>query len=134
MRSRQIGSGPEDFTLISAQLYVDDTPVESGDEIEVDPETTHEIRLDHNVANADPRSWGDPIGVWSTCMTVYDVSNNRPLGSVTCKADGSAGGGRGIDAPVLNIGRVPGPNPRILRVKCWANQNDNAVPPASNYW
>jgi hypothetical protein len=128
MRNRQIGSGPEDFSLIWDQLYINGVPVESGEEVFGDPASQYEMQLGHNVANADPRSLGDPFGVWSTCMTIEDLTNQRAIGSRTAKADGGAGGGN----PVLNIGRITAT--RTFRVKLWANQNDNAVPPPQSSW
>lgn len=129
MMNRQIGSGPEDFSLDYANLYVDGTPVLSGQIVEVDPETAHELMLEHNVLNADPRSWGDPIGVWRTCTTVYNVTDKVTVKAVTAQADGGAGGGR----PKINVGKISKPI-ITFRIKLWANQNDGAVPPPSSYW
>jgi hypothetical protein len=125
---QQIGSGPEDFSLDNDQLYVDDTPVESGEAVYVDPATTHKLYLPHNVLNADPRSLGDPIGVWRTCMTVYNVTDTKAVGSSTSQADGGAGGGN----PSVAVGKIS--KAITFKVKLWANQNDGAVPPSSAYW
>jgi len=128
MLKQRIGSGPEDFSLNYANLYVDNTPVASGEEVDVDPETSHQLKLQHSVLNADPRSWGDPIGVWRTCVTVLNITDNKPVGSKTAQADGGEGGGNAV----LSVGKIL--KPTTFRVKLWANQNDGAVPPASGYW
>lgn len=128
MINRQIGSGPEDFSLDYANLFLDDAPVASGETVEVDPETSHVLKLAHDVLNADPRSFGDPIGVWRTCTTILNVTDNVAVGAITAQADGSAGGGNAQK----NIGVIT--KPVTFRIKLWANQNDGAVPPASNYW
>lgn len=128
MINREIASGPEDFSLGYANLFVDNAPVLSGETVEVDPETSHVLKLAHQVLNADPRSWGDPIGVWRTCTTIFNVTNNTPVVAITAQADGGSGGGNAQK----NVGVIT--KPTIFRIKLWANQNDGAVPPASNYW
>jgi hypothetical protein len=128
MINQKIGSGPEDFSLDYANLFLDNAPVASGETLEVDPETSHVLKLAHSVLNADPRSLGDPIGVWRTCTTIFNVTDNAPVKAITAQADGGSGGGNAQQ----NVGVIT--RPITFRIKLWANQNDGAVPPASNYW
>lgn len=124
----QISSGPEDFSLNYANMYVSGLRVYSGDNVLVDPLVSHIIGLEHSVFNADPRSWGDPIGVWRTCVTIKNITDNVPVNSATSQADGGTGGGH----PKITVGKIS--KPITYRIKLWANQNDGATPPASGYW
>ena len=127
---RAIGSGPEDFYLISSQLVVDGKDVLAGATVEVDPAKVHVVGLRHTIGNNDPRSWGDPIGVWRACNTVYNETDGKPVspGYDTEQADGGQGGGLGE----VNVGKIT--KSTRFRIKLWANQNDSASPPSSSYW
>ncbi|TET41948.1 MAG: hypothetical protein E3J60_03460 [Dehalococcoidia bacterium] len=127
MRGRQISSGPEDFSLLSSDLLVNDQPAAPGDTVEVDALKTSEIEVVYQIANADPRSWGDPIGVWRSCLTVFDVTNNRAIDS-----DLEDDSGYGCtDKAGVKVGQIN--KPTKFRLKIWANQALASAPPKS-YW
>ena len=129
-----IGSGPEDFWLYNDQLYVDADPVADGATKEVDPEIDHELRLDYDVRNRDPYSWGDPTGSWDTYVSVYNETNASPVGGVSDGHQGESGGPVGTPNRVP-VGRITAPT--TFRVKLWANQEYGAgahnPPPQSNW-
>jgi len=125
-----IASGPEDFSLASSQLIVDGVDRSPGATVDVDPTKSHVVGLRHTVYNADPRSLGDPIGVWRTCTTVYNETDMQPVspGYDTEQADGGVGGG----LSEINVGKIS--KPTTFRIKLWANQAQFASPPPSSSW
>lgn len=123
-------SGPDDFYLISSQLVVNGLNYADGATIAVDPTKVNVGGLRHTVGNNDPRSLGDPIGVWRTCTTVYDKTHSHGVspGYDTEQADGGNGGG----LSKVNVGKIT--TPTTFRIKLWANQNDGAPPPPASSW
>jgi len=130
MGARIIGSGSEDFYLISDQPVVDGADQLPGATIDIDPTLVHVVGLRHTVGNYDPRSFGDPIGVWRTCTTVYNETDGKPVspGYDTEQADGGQGGG----LSEIKVGKIT--KPTTFRITLWANQAQFAAPPASTYW
>ncbi len=123
----KIAGGPEDFYLISSVFHVDDE-LKYDDSVPVDPEESHEVGLEHEVGNYAP---GFP-NTWTTCTTIYDETENRPLDNDRCYAlDGHDGKARSH----IGVGIITAP--KTLRVKLWANQTGLPLlptPPPESSW
>lgn len=124
--SVQISLGPESFQIDFAEYYVDALRVYDGDTVEVDPAVAHSIRAKYRVKNvgASTFHW------WECCLTVYDVTHAKAIGSASDHAQGwlSTTKDRTINIPNLITA------PTAFRVRIWANQDYNAPPPPQGSW
>lgn len=127
-----ISSGPEDFYLISDQLVVNGEDQSPGVPIYVDPTKVNVVGLRHTVGNRDPFSFGDPLGNWCTCTTVYNETDKHTVSPGYDSENAQGGSGGGLSE--VNVGKIT--KPTTFRVKLWANQaltaRDNPPPPS--YW
>lgn len=117
--------GPENFSLDSATFYVDAVAVVSGDTVEVDPAVDHTIRARYKIRNEG----ANLFHYWECCVTVYDVTNKRAVGS---RNDHGQGGISDWKDRSIGVGRIT--KPTAFRIKIWANQDYDALPPPQTSW
>jgi hypothetical protein len=124
----QIGvSGPEDFSLSYAKLYLNnEQQLYSGDVVVVNPAVAQTLNCDHVINNAECGFGLE--AAWSTLVTIKDITNNVGVGYKLSNADGEVGQGN----PTISIGKTT--QPRQLRIRVWANQDFGATPPDVSQW
>lgn len=139
MRGQLVSGGLEDIVLDYAYGRVGDEEFISGAEVEVSLDTKANIGLRYKVTNKAPRSWGDPIGVWDTIVTVKDITNDKAVGSKRRShspppwpawpiqlIDEYAGTDL-IQTPTIH-------EQTTFRIRLWATQNTGEAEPPQSSW
>jgi len=121
----EITLGPENFRIEGYELYVDTTRVYPGATVEVDPATTHSIRVRYQVRNdgATTFHW------WECCVTIWDVTHAKAIGSRNDHAQGWLSTWKD---QTISVGKIA--EPTAFRVKIWANQDYGAAAPPTGSW
>jgi len=124
----QIGvSGPEDFSLVYAKLWLyNEQQLFNGDAYMVPSTVAQKLNCDHKISNAECGFGFE--AAWSTLVTVKDITHNVAVGYGESPADGEVGQGN----PTINLGKIT--TPTQYRIRVWANQDFGALPPDQSKW
>jgi len=117
--------GPENFQIEVAEFYVDAVRVIPGVPIEVDPAISHTVGARYKVRNIGASA----IQWWECCLTVYDVTNTKAIGS---KNDHGQGGISDWKERHISVGYIGADT--TFRIRIWANQDYGAAPPPQSEW
>ncbi|MBU0778166.1 hypothetical protein KKF82_07900 [Patescibacteria group bacterium] len=122
---RVVAARVDDFEVTGLRIYA----VVDGDEVtEVPGGANFEIQARYEI-----RNYAAGITWWTSCMTAYDVTHDRPVEPKGYDATGTHLGG-GPDAQVDAINATMPDGPTTFRVKIHANQKANAGAPPEEDW
>ena len=110
-----------DFSISGLRVYAlygsqEDVPVPAG--------KGFEIHAEYTIINAQPG-----LTAWTTCMTVWDVTHNKAVGSDPNWVHYGAGG---LAKDAVNV--VMPADGAKYRVKIWATQSSTTTSPPQSSW
>lgn len=118
-----------DFEITNIDVYA----VYGGKRVtEVPAGASFEIHADYNIENFNPGALF--AALWTTCMTVWDVTHNRSSDPPPAYDSFGMHTGGGLKSAADAVNCYMPDEPTTYRVKFFANQQANAGAPPKTEW